>query len=90
MGQIGSKSFSELSESSMHTPPVKSKTKRFPTAFDPRSPTDDISRTPIQVESPTTASVADPRSPSEQIVRTPIYDKLSGKIRIILRVAVLD
>lgn len=56
-----------------------SELKMLPREFDPRSPSDGIFRTPIQIASSAQAQLLDPRSPSMGIDRTPIYPgRLNG------------
>jgi len=53
-------------------PPAAAAPKHFlPRELDPRSPSDNIDRTPIPVSVPQ-QTLADPRSPSDGVVRTPI------------------
>lgn len=78
MGLLNSKSFDDVSEALPQTPTYRAKPRKV-LALDPRSPSDDIVRTPIQVEqtpkseSPDTFSYfEDPRSPTAGLPRTPV------------------
>lgn len=78
MGLLNSKSFDDVSEALPQTPSYRAKPRKV-LALDPRSPSDDIVRTPIQVEqtpkseSPDTMLFSeDPRSPTAGLPRTPV------------------
>lgn len=85
MGNYGSRTFSEMleiaddaptqSEDLVHTPINRA---ALDTLLDPRSPSYEITRTPIQME-PFVDEVEDPRSPSVGIARTPILPKSERK-----------
>ncbi|XP_072174938.1 uncharacterized protein [Diadema setosum] len=71
MGMSGSKSAANgdrpEGEDEFHTPVTNRRVQKL---IDPRSPTDDINRTPLQRE----VDFEDPRSPTTKIARTPIPD----------------
>lgn len=74
MGALNSHEFTAMDESSM-TPskPAGPPFRTIDSEFDPRSPSHNVMRTPIQLETtPPLDPMVDPRSPTVGIMRTPI------------------
>ena len=79
MGAFASRHFEEMigeeDEQVKDKSNLSPQSERVLDAFlDPRSPSTDITRTPITVEK-TPDAILDPRSPTSGITRTPIYGK---------------
>ena len=74
MGGISAKlSLSDTEPESEPLPGTPAHVRTVEKMWDPRSPSEDIVRTPIQLDMTPGPSNVDPRSPSVGIVRTPIF-----------------